>query len=351
MTEQSENRDQVKREVEINSMTVDLETLKKQKERRKGDVHSEYDSLKDFEKHALSNNWHISQTRFHVGGIPYTLSTSKELDFNDILARRKPAVVIYKMAGRNWKEEGKKLGLEEWIVIVWRLVNGNMLRPAHCVSTRPHVFTTNVGGRNIVHEGVAVSQPTNTDNLIGNHATVKITSLPNSKEMKALVDTGATLCSMHAEKWKIDGQSVRFVCKELSPNVITLPLVSQMAVKSGDGGQEYRPVVELNIRVNGTKAVQGVQFNLNNRMHMDHPILLGANFLKQAKMLIDPNLATEGVDHVIDWDSLMETIAPMLNESVEELMVKDDIVSMMMKSDMTFSDLVKEIRKLEYASE
>ena len=153
------------------------------------------------------------------------------------------------------------------------------------------------------------------------------------------------------EKWKIDGQSVRFICKELSPNVITLPLVSQMAVKSGDGGQEYRPVVELNIRVNGTKIVQGVQFNLNNRMHMDHPILLGANFLKQAKMLIDPNMATEGVEYDIDWDSLMETLTPMLNESVEEPTLTDDIVSMMMKSDMTFSDLVKEIRKLEYASE
>ena len=42
----------------------------------------------------------------------------KDLDFNDIIARKKPAVVIYKMAGKNWKEEGAKIGLDEWIIIV-----------------------------------------------------------------------------------------------------------------------------------------------------------------------------------------------------------------------------------------
>lgn len=343
MTEQTER---AKSEIERHA-PVDIETLKKQRDRRKGEVHSEYDSLEAFSKHALSNDWHISQTRFHINDIPFTLSHSKELSFNDILERKRPAVVIYKMAGTNWKEEGKKVGLDEWIVIVWRLVNGNILRPAQCVSTRPHIISASTGR---VSES---TQPSDKDNLIGNHATVKITSLPNSNEMKALVDTGASVCSLHAERWKIEGQSVRFVCKDLSPNVITLPLVSQMSVKSGDGGQEYRPVIELNIRVNGTKIVQGVQFNLNNREHMDHPILLGANFLKQAKMLIDPNMTTEAAEDVIDWDSLMEALTPLLTESAEapDNNIQDNLVHLMMNSDLSLRDLVREIRKLEYAQE
>lgn len=331
----------------------ELELAKHERDKFHDKVHSEYENLAAFKAHALSNKWDFSQKRIHVAGIPYKITQSKDLQFSEVIAGKTPGVVIYSQAGRAWAREGRKVGLGPWIVIVWRKMNGNILKPANVITTRPHVFSDRI--KNTLGEAIDTEQK---DNVIGNHARVKITSLPNSSEIEALVDTGATLCSLHADRYKTDGQSVHFTCKQLSNSVITMPLITQMAVKSGDGGTEYRPVIELNIRVNG-KIVQGVQFNLNNRSHMDHSILLGANFLKQAKLLIDPNMTTESTEEVVeqevDWDSLAEEIASLLAESVDlekdDGISTNDIVSVMMKSNITLGDLVKQIRRLEYAQD
>ena len=146
------------------------------------------------------------------------------------------------------------------------------------------------------------------DNVIGDSALIKITNFPSSRPLKGKVDTGATVSSLHADRWKLnrDTGKVEFVSKELSPNVITMDLADQHAIKTPDGGVEYRPVISLNIKV-GEKLLTDVMFNLNDRGHMDFPILIGQNVLEKGKFLIDPRM-NESEDEDIDWDTLREAI-------------------------------------------
>lgn len=127
------------------------------------------------------------------------------------------------------------------------------------------------------------------DNEIGSTVEVRFTSIPGSVPMKGKVDTGADVSSLHATEYSIVDGRVTFMCPELSRNRITIPLVTQQAVKSSDGGQEYRPVVSLNVKING-KLMTNVEFNLNDRGNMKFPILIGKNILIKGGFKIDPRL-------------------------------------------------------------
>lgn len=190
-------------------------------------------------------------------------------------------------------------------------------------------------------------------NVIGDTATVRFTSLPGSGALKAKVDTGADLCSLHAEKWVINNNKVHFNCPKLSPNTLSLPLRDHQTVKSASGTQ-YRPVVELNIKVND-KLLSNIMFNITDRTGMDYPVLLGRNALEKGRFLIDPSLAEQ-----IEMDK------PPLDASVKEPDMEDvvddaeatapeqtgdlgddklkQIYDLMKDSDITFSDLIKYIR-------
>jgi hypothetical protein len=127
------------------------------------------------------------------------------------------------------------------------------------------------------------------DNEIGSTVEVRFTNIPGSVPLKGKVDTGADISSLHATEHQIQNGQVTFICKELSHNRITVPVVSQQTVKSADGGHEYRPVIELNVKVNG-KLLTGVQFNLNDRGNMSFPVLIGKNILLKGGFKIDPRL-------------------------------------------------------------
>lgn len=170
--------------------------------------------------------------------------------------------------------------------------------------------------------------------VIGDVVDVKITSLPNSKTIKGKVDTGATISSLHAERYKVNKGQVEFVCPALSNNVITAPLLDQQAVKSADGGTEYRPVIELNIKVND-KPMSKQQFNLNDRGAMEHPILLGQNVLEKGGFMIDPRMNED----TQQWQAIVELAysMPPLDSGVEQLY--DTIKN----SSVSFDDLFRYI--------
>lgn len=127
------------------------------------------------------------------------------------------------------------------------------------------------------------------DNEIGSTVEVRFTNIPGSVPLKGKVDTGADVSSLHATEHHIHDGRVTFTCPELSTNKITVPLITQQTVKSSDGGQEYRPVIELNVKVNG-KLLTNVEFNLNDRGNMKFPVLIGKNILIKGGFKIDPRL-------------------------------------------------------------
>ena len=63
------------------------------------------------------------------------------------------------------------------------------------------------------------------------------------------------------------------------------PSIRSKVVKSAVG-IEKRPIVEAEVKINGTTMKN--EFTLADRKHMTYQILIGQNILKQGKFLIDP---------------------------------------------------------------
>lgn len=124
-------------------------------------------------------------------------------------------------------------------------------------------------------------------NVLGNTVQVGFVSFGN-RTVEGKVDTGATTSSLHATNIKVNGQQVSFLSEALSNNVVTLDLDGVQEVHSADHGGEKRPIVKLDITIDG-KPINGASFNLNDRSNMDTQILIGQNVLTAGKFVIDPS--------------------------------------------------------------
>lgn len=121
---------------------------------------------------------------------------------------------------------------------------------------------------------------------LGDTVRVVFTSLGGGTEAEGKVDSGATTSSLHADKISVSGSKVSFSSSTLGDRTFTLDLAGQQEVHSADGGANQRPVIKLDVEVDGV-PLQGIEFNLNDRSNMDTPILLGQNVLKAGNFVID----------------------------------------------------------------
>jgi len=121
---------------------------------------------------------------------------------------------------------------------------------------------------------------------LGNEADVNFVAFNRSIHGK--VDTGATTSSLHAERISVsrDGSKVSFVSPSLSSNIITLELVTHQEVHSADGGGNERPVVQMEVEIDGVH-LGAVEFNLNDRGDMDNELLIGQNILRAGNFVVD----------------------------------------------------------------
>ncbi len=293
----------------------------------------EFTSFKQFNEQFGAGKFNPAENEtVTIKGVDFHILTSSTNKWADVMEGI-PGIVVYS-SGKQNKDAAIAAGMDEWLALVWKNKNTTIV-PVEVHPTTAARMSYQLTG---VNEN---AEP----NTIGDIVRVKITNLPASKELKGKVDTGATISSLHAERWKLDGDNVRFVCPELSPNVISVPLVDQQAVKSADGGTEYRPVVELNVKIND-KMIQGVQFNLNDRGQMEFPILVGQNILEKGKFLIDPTI-NESVkeEDDVDWNALYEAIGdievpeePSREEEIEK------VYEVLRSSNVDFSDLIRHMR-------
>ena len=328
----------------------------------------EFESFDQFNQQFRDGKFNVETRKVTIADVEYNLLSSSQHKWEEIMGG-KPGVIIFS-AGKLHKEQAIEKGMDVWLALIW-LAKGNTVVPVEVRPTTQARMGFQLGNTKTqdpsaeshkyderdraskanAREGEEVVEAAE-PNTIGDVVRLKITNLPASKELRGKVDTGATVSSLHAEKWNIDGDQVKFVCPELSPNVISLPLVDQQAVKSSDGGTEYRPVIELNVKIND-KVIQGVQFNLNDRGQMDFPVLVGQNILEKGKFLIDPSInedaeqpeiLEEGDD--IDWDTLYENLGPIehpVDEPVDPAVIRA-VYETLRNSDVNFSDLIRHMR-------
>ena len=63
---------------------------------------------------------------------------------------------------------------------------------------------------------------------------------------------------------------------------------------SADGGGNTRPVITLDIEIDGT-PLTGVEFNLNDRSGMDSQILMGTNIIEAGNFVVDIHQDSDAV--------------------------------------------------------
>ena len=123
--------------------------------------------------------------------------------------------------------------------------------------------------------------------VIGPITTVEETETTLSFE--ARVDTGATTSSVHTEKWHIEGESdkmsenigksIRFKIKNHrgQSEWVTRKIADISVVKTSEL-EEWRYKVPMTLR--HRDVTKRVLVTLNDRSHMNFPLLLGRNFLR-----------------------------------------------------------------------
>jgi len=276
----------------------------------------EYETLDDIKHDFIGGNFDFPES-FTVSGIPYKIRSSSQYSIEDMIKRNYKAVVVYSTSPALLKQLGdniNEVGLNHWILFLWGFTPKNRMVPYD-------VRSMNVARGNIPIKEDQVGN--GNDNFIGSTVEIKITNIPGSSPMKGKVDTGADICSLHADGWKVMNDSVQFSCPELSNNVITASLVDTQSVRTSDGRTEYRPVIELNVKING-KLLNNVLFNLNDRGKMEFPILVGRNALSSGNFKIDPSM-DEGLDVDINWDLIHETTKS--TSVAEDEYLIDDIIN------------------------
>lgn len=300
----------------------------------------EFRNFEEFNQHFRNGKFNIEDGTITIDGINFKLLSSSRKSWEEIL-KGQAGIIIYS-AGHKRHEAAIASGMNEWLALIW-LVKGNTLVPVEVRPTTPARMRFQLSDPDArladpIQEAV---EP----NTIGSVVKVKVINLPSSSEIKGKVDTGATISSLHAEKYKITGDQIQFVCPELSPNVISMPLDDRQSVKSADGGVEYRPVIRLNIKIND-RPMQDVQFNLNDRGQMQYPMLIGQNVLEKGKYLIDPSMQ-EGVENEeVDWDTLYENLGEISVETKEPMTDEEvkGLLEYLERSNITFADLMAHVK-------
>ena len=176
---------------------------------------------------------------------------------------------------------------------------------------------------------------------LGSHARVVFPSF-NNAEVKGKIDTGATSSSLHATDVQPSNGRVSFVSEMISPNVITLPVEGTQEVHSADYGGDPRPVVSLDIEIDGV-PLKGVMFNLNDRSKMDSKLLVGQDVLKAGNFQVDVNKDTEEPSHVSKARSPL-TVPENVQLVDEDEKAVYEAICLLVENKITLGQLVEYLR-------
>jgi len=216
-----------------------------------------------------SLNWPNS---IEVHGFKYNYLKCFSKEILNVLKYQKNAYVIYHVP-RMYEKEVTQAKMGQWMIFLLKADGPSTIVPQGI-------------GFASAARGSAMYE---SQEVVGDIVLLKIALPTGVIALKGKVDTGADISSLHVDSTpKIVGDTVRFENHNASGNIITAPLIGKQAVKSADGGVEYRPIIELDVEVNG-KKISKAQFNLNNRSKMDHEILIGQNILEKGGFLVDPS--------------------------------------------------------------
>jgi len=111
-------------------------------------------------------------------------------------------------------------------------------------------------------------------------------------KLHARIDTGAATSSLSVKNITVTNGMVRFTLPDKkSGKHVKLPLLEWRSIKSSDGIEESRPVVEMKIKLAGRYLRS--QVTLDDRSKMSYPMLIGRRTLK-GRFVVDVSRARTG---------------------------------------------------------
>lgn len=177
-----------------------------------------------------------------------------------------------------------------------------------------------------------------------------INGINGDQPFDSKVDTGADVCSLHADNIRMNGDTVTF---EINGKSYTMSVHKVQNIRQADSQAEQRPVVLLNFTIAG-EYIPNVECNLNDRSGMSSPLLIGKNLLSKHDFTIRTMQEAEqeleqqysqplDEDEWQDLDALFED--HQLTESqtlgIDQLTNKQ-IIEQILSSNVTLQELVQE---------
>lgn len=105
--------------------------------------------------------------------------------------------------------------------------------------------------------------------------------------LKAKIDSGNEAYNvLHGVDISEDGENISFTT--VDGKQLKAPRAGDIKIHIGSGVKEDRPIVKLNIKING-KEYRDIPFSIADRSENEDPILVGEPFLKKLGAMIDVN--------------------------------------------------------------
>ena len=114
------------------------------------------------------------------------------------------------------------------------------------------------------------------------------------KKIKAKVDTGANLATLHARNLRVrKKEGVKFIYFDIPPlpgkkknRIRKGELLGYRRIKSSDGVIEKRPYIKTTMKLDG--IIKKIEITLTDRTNMDFHMLIGRKALGK-RWLVDPS--------------------------------------------------------------
>lgn len=303
-------------------------------------------SIQEVEQHFKSGKFQSIPQQLSVGGVVYRYSDSTEFGWEEIISNKRKAMSAFHVHPNN--ENMAKFNQvvssdpddtqthQKMIVMLWGATRQLQMVPAATRFITSH-RKDQVGIRGI-REGIDISYQEN----------ITIHNINDNQPFPCKIDTGADMCSLHAENISINGDEVTF---SIGGKKYRMPIAGKQTVKQADSGVEERPTVKFNVELAG-QTISDVECNLNDRSHMDSPMLVGKNLLSKADFTINTYGTDDGMSESLtqdDWDhiaTLFEDVeVPELTESVVSDAEVESVIRMMLESNCSLRDVIYHIKQ------
>lgn len=239
----------------------------------------------------------------------------------------------------------------ERLALVWQMKQGLIIHPILAKLIKKFRGSSD---SSVMHEAATKQDQ---EPAIGTQIEIEIASLNNHKLIIGKVDTGASVCSLHADNIQVkkdpldpEQSIVKFT---IDDTTYSMNIEQQQSIQTADGGVEYRPLVKFNVVYDG-RTFHDVMFNLNDRSQMDEKLLVGLNLLADIGYKIDPTQESVSDDDSVITEYEWQWIVNQIDSDLEFIHLTEDttdrtleiqsLYETLINQNISFSDLLRFVK-------